>query len=161
MFVIYTKKDFDGQYILFADNCLDKLKNKFLNFYENNKDDYDFNNVLAEKELDSFGLYSHDCKFYYSKIEGLDADKDIFIFQFKQEEEIGYNNNISFVISNEKENLLKIATDYLEGESEKTEPKHITQMLNSLSKKGIFNITNGRGYLCEMKIIDFIPLKIK
>ena len=157
MYIVYTQDKFNEKYVLFASNSLDKLKQDYLDFYETNKDDYDLNEVLVEKELDSFSLNRPSSNFYYSNIEEVDANEKIYIFIFKQEEEVGYNNHIFFVFSNSKEKLLETAIDYFEGESAKTEQKDIDKMLNSLKKKGSYDIPYGRGYVCNMKIIEFEP----
>lgn len=85
MYIVYTQDKFDEKYVLIASNSLDKLKQDYLNFYETNKDDYDLNKVLVEKELDSFSLNRPDSKFYYSNIENVESNEKIYIFIFTQE----------------------------------------------------------------------------
>ena len=57
MYILWSTEKFDDKYILFAKNTLDELKQEYLDFCEKNKDDYDFNTELKEKDLDNFSLY--------------------------------------------------------------------------------------------------------
>ena len=65
MYILWSTEKFDDKYILFAKNTLDELKQEYLDFCEKNKDDYDFNIELKEKDLDNFSLYSNDSDFYF------------------------------------------------------------------------------------------------
>ena len=70
------------------------------------------------------------------------------------------NYEIYSNISNNKEELLKIATDYFIFESRKTEKENIDEMINSLNTKGKYSIPYGRTYVCDIEIFEFSPYKL-
>lgn len=161
MYILWSKEEFNGKYILFAKNTLDELKQTYNDFCEKNKEEYDFDTLLKEKELDSFSSYSHDYDFYYSEIKNVDANKPIYIFIFHEDGEGGnYHDEMYFSISNDKEKLLEIATDNFMLESRKTEKENIDEMINSLRTKGEYDIPYGRTYVCDMKIFEFSPYEL-
>ncbi len=160
MYILWSQQEYDDKYVIYASNNLDKLKHFYLKFCEKNKDDYTFNKNLIEKELNSFSLYSRDCDFYFSKIDA-DAEKQIYIFTFEEDGEgQDYYNQIYFNISNNKESLFEIATEYFITESKKTSKKDIDKMLEKLKTDGEYSIPHGRTYVCDMKIFQFCPCEL-
>jgi len=157
MFILWSKQKFDGKYILFAENILDDLKYKFMTFCEINKDLYEINEELKEEELTNFSLYDKDENFYYCEIENVNVDDEIYIFTFHEDGEGGdYHNELYFRISNNKEELLEIATEFFESESKNIEIKDITEMLEELNKNEYYEIPYGLSYSCTMKLFKFV-----
>ena len=162
MYILWSAEKFDDKYILFAKNTLDELKQEYLDFCEKNKDDYDFNIELKEKDLDNFSLYSNDSDFYFSNITGVDANETIYIFTFIEDGEGGNRHNvIYFEISNDKEELLTRATEYFLTESRETGVDHINNMIKKLKTDGNYSIPYGETYVCDMEIYQFYPYSEK
>jgi hypothetical protein len=158
MYIVWTKQKIDGQYVLFAKNTLDELKEVFLNFLKQNEDEYDLDTELIEEELKSFSLYSKDDDFYYSNIENVDATDDIYVFTFHEDGEGGsYYSEIYFDIAN-KEELLDTAKEFFINESAETTEEDINKMLNNLETNGVYEIPHGRTYSCDMKLFKFKSL---
>jgi hypothetical protein len=136
MYILWSKQEYDNKYIIFIENTLEKLKQLYVAFCEKNKDDYNFDTFdnIKEKDLDSFSLYSRDCNFYYSNVEGVDANKQIYIFTFNEYEECGYYHRMYFEISPDKDELLERATEYFITESRKTKQKHIDEMISNVER---------------------------
>ena len=59
MFILWSKQKFEGKYILFAENTLTNLKEKFIEFCKINEDLYEINEELKEEELNNFSLYDN------------------------------------------------------------------------------------------------------
>jgi hypothetical protein len=157
MFILWSKQKFDGKYILFAENILNDLKEKFIEFCEINKDLYEINEELKEEELTNFSLYDKDENFYYCEIEDVNVDDEIYIFIFQEDGEGGdYHNELYFRISNNKEELLEIATEFFESESKNIEIKDITEMLEELNKNEYYEIQYGISYCCTMELFKFV-----
>jgi hypothetical protein len=162
MFVLWSKQEYNGKYILFCKNTLEELNESFTQLHKNNIDEYEINPVLNEKELDSFSLYENDYEFYFSNIPNVDANQTIYIFTFTENGEgQSYYNEIYFVLSNNKDYLLKTATEFFTDSSEKKEVIHIKRMLKSLKTIGNYSIPHGITYVCDMEIFIFTPYQLK
>ena len=157
MFILWSKQKFEGKYILFAENTLTNLKEKFIEFCKINEDLYEINEELKEEELTNFSLYDNDENFYYCEIEDVNVDNEIFTFTFQEDGEGGsYHNELYFRISNNKEELLEIATEFFESESKNIEIKDITKMLEELNENEYYEIPYGLSYCCTMKLFKFV-----
>ena len=161
MFILWSKQKYDNKYILFIKNSFDELKQVFEEFCEKNKDNYNINTELKEQDLDNFSSYTDDYNFYFFENENINADEPIYIFIFNEDGEGGsYYNELYFELSNSKEELLEIATEYFINESKKTKQKHIDEMLSELNTNGNYSIPFGRTYCCDMEIFEFKPYSI-
>lgn len=160
MFILWTKQEFDGKYILFAKNTLKELKKEFKKFCKLNEDTYEINKELKEEELNSFSKYDKDDNFYYCEIKDVSANfvlNDIYILIFNEDGEGGrYHNELYFRFSNSRDALLEIATDFFMEESEKTKEEDINEMLEELNKTGEYQIPYSRSWCCDMIIFKFI-----
>ena len=156
MYILWSKEKFNDKYILFAKNTLDELKQEYLGFCEKNKDDYYFDTEIKEKELDNFSLYSNECDFYFSNIPDTDANETVYIFTFVEDGEGSDRHNvIYFEILNDKEELLKIATEYFITESIENDDDHVNTMIKNLKTDGKYSIPHGKTYVCNMEIYKF------
>lgn len=159
MFLLWSKATYDGKYLLFAKESLDEIRQDYFDFCEENfGDESDPQTELIEKKLEAFSVYSCDWTFYVTHLANVNANKPIFVFMFTEDGEgASCHNEISFHLSNDREEMLAVARDYFETESRDTEEADVRAMIDSLNTCGEYCIPHGRTYVCEMKLSEFRP----
>jgi hypothetical protein len=99
MFILWTNTKYDNQYVLSAKNTLNEIKQFFVDFCEENEADDGFaESNLMEKDLGSIDVNEIDFKFYYCEIDGVDANKPLYILIFTGDEEDGTNHNTQITL---------------------------------------------------------------
>jgi hypothetical protein len=115
--------------------------------------DEDIQEYKSNDNTINFSEINSDDNFYYTQIDLLENKNYIYIFEFEESGEgQSYHEQIYLIWNYNFNDILGVATEFFETESEITDVNTIKKMRNDLKKKGYHQIEHGRTYLCTMKL---------
>jgi hypothetical protein len=155
MFILWSNFKYKNQYVLCAKNTLDKIKQFFVEFCDENIADEGFaESNFIEKNISLLDVNEIDVKFYYCEVDDVDADKPLYILNFiKVGEDSPYEKFIYTKLSNDKNYLMKIAREHYVRESGTTDEKVITEKERLLLVRGSCYFPHcENNYECRIKL---------